>query len=81
MSATSDMTTAIENLKAALAADAPVTDAHINDLVTAAVNPLITDLQTKISTITASEADDATKLADLTSAFGVFTAAFTPAAS
>lgn len=49
------------------------TPEEITASVHTVVDPIVTDLQTKIATITSSEADDATKIADITAALDTFT--------
>ena len=75
---TDNMNAALANLESKLSAGGVTTD-EVTAQIHTVVDPQIAALNTTIATITSSEADDATKIADLTEAVTEFTTAFAPA--
>jgi hypothetical protein len=77
---TDQMTAALATLNTKLSAAGVTTD-EVTTQIHTVVDPLVADLNTKFTAITSSEADDATKIADLTTAVTEFTTAFAPAST
>jgi hypothetical protein len=75
---TDQMTAALTTLEAKLSASGVTTD-EVTTQIHSVVDPMVADLNSKFTAITSSEADDATKIADLTAAVSEFTTAFAPA--
>lgn len=75
---TNKMTVALATLESKLATGGVTLD-QVTAQIHSVVDPQISALTDSIATINASEADDATKIADLTAAVTQFTDAFAPA--
>jgi conjugal transfer/entry exclusion protein len=76
---TDAMIAALANLQTKLAAGGLTAD-QVTSQIHTVIDPLVADLNSKVAAIVTSEADDASKLADVTAAMTEFTTAFAPAA-
>jgi hypothetical protein len=77
--AMSSLTDAMTAACTALNAKSGLTPDAVTAQIHSIVDPQISNLNSTITSITSSEADDASKIADITAALGEFTTAFAPA--